>query len=71
MRLVVLATLIAWPISWWLMNTWLEGFAFRVEINLWIFLMSGFFAILVAMITVASQALKAAVSNPTKSLKLE
>ncbi len=70
-RLVLLATLISWPLAWWMMNRWLEGFAYRVQINIWTFLISGAFALLVALLTVSYQAIKAAVLNPVKSLKTE
>jgi putative ABC transport system permease protein len=70
-KLVTLATLIAWPVSWWIMSRWLDGFAFKVTIDFLVFISSGFFAILVAFLTVGTQALKAATANPTKSLKAD
>jgi putative ABC transport system permease protein len=68
-KLVILATIISWPLAWWIMSTWLKGFAFRISIDVWTFIYSGAFAILVAFFTVSIQAVKAAMINPAKSLK--
>lgn len=70
-KLVFIACLIAFPLSWWAMNRWLQGFAYRVHISWWIFLVGGFAAILIAMVTVSFQAIKAAIANPVESLKSE
>ncbi|MFW2477427.1 MAG: ABC transporter permease, partial [Sediminibacterium sp.] len=69
--LVFIATIIAFPVSWWVMNNWLQGFAFRINIEWWVFILSGFIAILIAMITVSAQAIKASLTNPVKSLRTE
>lgn len=69
--LVALAIVLAWPVAWWATNKWLNGFAYRVDVNWMIFLLSGGFALLVGVITVSFEALKAALSNPVKSLKSE
>lgn len=71
MRLVFIATLVSWPLAWWTMNRWLNGFAYRVDIDVSIFLLSGILAVMVAMLTVGGQAMKAALMNPVKSLKME
>lgn len=71
MVLVLVATAIAWPLAWWVMMHWLEGFAYHVTINLWTFIISGVFAVIVALLTVSYQAIKAALVNPVKSLKTE
>jgi putative ABC transport system permease protein len=71
LKLVIISFVIATPIAWWAMNKWLQGFNYRVPIAWWMFAMAGLIAILIAMITVSFQALKAAVANPTKSLKTE
>jgi putative ABC transport system permease protein len=68
---VLLANIIAWPLAYYTMTKWLEDFAFRVEIELWIFFLSGAFAIIVALLTVSYQAIKAARANPVESLKYE
>jgi putative ABC transport system permease protein len=64
-------TLIAWPLGFWLMSRWLQGFAFRASLSLWIFLVSGLAALLIAALTVSSQVIKAALTNPAESLKYE
>ena len=71
LRLVLAATLIAFPIAWYAMHSWLQDFAYRVDINVWVFLAAGISALLIALITVSFQALKAALANPVKSLRTE
>jgi putative ABC transport system permease protein len=71
LKLVLLAFLIATPISWWAMNKWLQGFAFKVPISWWMFVIAGLTTIVIALLTVSSQAIKAAVMNPVKSLRSE
>lgn len=71
LRLVVLAFILAVPISWYLMNNWLEGFTYRIDLSPWMFLLAGLSAILVALIAVSFQSLKAAVANPVDSLRSE
>jgi putative ABC transport system permease protein len=71
LRLVVIAFLIATPISWWAMNKWLQGFAYRIPISWWMFAIAGFATILIALFIVSSQAIRAAVVNPVKSLRSE
>ena len=71
LKLVVIAFVIASPIAWYFMNKWLEEFAYRISITAWIFIIAGASAIFIALITVAMQALKAAVSNPVKALRTE
>jgi putative ABC transport system permease protein len=68
-KLIVIALFIASPISWWVMNNWLQGFAYRINIPLWVFLFSGFAAILIALLTISFQSVKAAIVNPVKSLR--
>jgi len=71
LKLVSISILIAIPIAWWAMNKWLQGFNYRVPIAWWMFALSGLIAIIIAFVTVSFQAIKAAVANPTKSLKTE
>ncbi len=71
LKLVGISILIAIPIAWWAMNKWLQGFNYRVSITWWMFALAGIIAICIAIITVSFQAIKAAVANPTKSLKTE
>jgi putative ABC transport system permease protein len=68
---VIVANLIAWPVGYWIMNRWLQGFAFRASLTIWIFLVSGLAALSIAALTVSSQVIKAALANPAESLKYE
>jgi putative ABC transport system permease protein len=68
---VIVANLIAWPVGYWIMNHWLQGFAFRASLSIWIFLVSGLAALSIAALTVSSQVIKAALANPAESLKYE
>lgn len=70
-KLVVIASVLAIPVSWWLMNSWLSDFAYRTKIYWWIFVIAGALALLVALFTVGLKALKAAIANPVKSLRTE
>ncbi len=69
--LVIIASLIAFPIAWWALQTWLQDFAYRIEIPWWIFVMASMLVLIVALITVSFQAIKAALANPVKSLRTE
>lgn len=71
LKLVIIAIIIAIPIAWWAMNTWLEDFAYRINITWWVFVIAGVVALLIALLTVSFQAIKAAVANPVKSLRSE
>lgn len=70
-KLVLIAIVIASPIAWWAMNQWLQDFAYRVEIQWWMFVLAGTIAVFIALLTVSSQALKAAIANPVDSLRDE
>jgi putative ABC transport system permease protein len=70
-KLVLIASLIAFPVAWWAMNKWLQSFAYRITINWWIFALAGVMAILIAVLTVSFQAIKAAIANPVQSLRSE
>jgi putative ABC transport system permease protein len=70
-KLVLLAIVIASPIAWWGMTKWLQDFAYKIPISWWIFVLAGFAAIMIALITVSFQSIKAALMNPVKSLKAE
>jgi len=71
LKLVIIAFVIASPIAWYFMNKWLEDFEYRINITAWIFIIAGTSAVLIALLTVAMQAMKAAVSNPVKALRTE
>ncbi|MEP6952076.1 MAG: ABC transporter permease [Ginsengibacter sp.] len=70
-KLVLIATMIAIPIGWITMNNWLQDFAYRINMDWWIFAVAGISALLIALITVSFQAIKAAVANPVESLRTE
>ncbi len=70
-RLIVIAFVIAAPIAWYIMHTWLEGFAYRTQISWWVFAVTIVGALGIACIAVGYQTIRAAVANPVKSLKAE
>jgi putative ABC transport system permease protein len=70
-RLVLLANVIAWPVAWFLLERWLQGFLYRTPIRLDIFIAAGLVALAIALVTVGSQSLKAARANPVDSLRYE
>jgi ABC-type antimicrobial peptide transport system permease subunit len=70
-RLVIIASLIAVPLSWWAMNQWLENFAYKTTISWWVFVLSTLFMILIALITLGIQTIRAASANPVESLRSE
>ncbi|HEY5327688.1 MAG TPA: ABC transporter permease, partial [Mucilaginibacter sp.] len=71
LRLVIIASIIAFPVAWFAMNKWLQDFAFRTEINWWVFALSAGVTITIALITISFQSIKAALSNPVESLRSE
>ncbi len=71
LKLVLLSILIASPVAWWIMHNWLQNFAYRINIQWWMFASAGLLAVIIAIITVSYHALKAAIANPVKSLRSE
>ena len=71
LRLVILGIVIASPVAYWAMNKWIQDFAYRDEISWWIFVWAGLISIIIALLTVSYQAIKAAMANPVKSLRTE
>jgi len=71
LKLVLIAILIASPIGWYAMNTWLQTFAYKIDIEWWIFVLAGSLSIIIALLTVSFQSIKAALMNPIKSLRTE
>jgi len=71
LKLVLIATIIAFPVAWWLMHTWLDDFAYRIDIGWWVFVVAGIAALLIALLTISFQSIKAAIANPVKSLRTE
>jgi putative ABC transport system permease protein len=71
LTLVAIAFIISIPFTWWTMNAWLQDYAYRININWWVFAVAGIVAIAIALFTISFQAVKAAVANPVKSLRTE
>jgi putative ABC transport system permease protein len=71
MKLVMIAILVAFPIAWWATNKWLEDFAYKTNIGWSVFVFAGTAALLIALLTISFQAIKAAIANPVKSLRTE
>lgn len=69
--LVMIANLTAWPIAWYAMRLWLQNFAYRIELNIWVLLLAGGVALLIAIVTVSAQAIKAALADPVEALRYE
>lgn len=71
LKLVVIASVIAFPVAWYAMHQWLADYAYRIDISWWIFLFAGIIAAAIALLTVGIQAIKAAMANPVKNLRTE
>lgn len=71
LQLVVLSCLIAFPVAWWAMHNWLQSYQYRINIQAWVFAAAGILSVIIALVTVSFQAIKAAVANPVKSLRTE
>jgi putative ABC transport system permease protein len=71
LKLVIIAFVIATPISFWAMNQWLQKFAYRIQLSWWMFVLAGAIAVLIALFTVSFQSVKAAMGNPIKSLRTD
>jgi putative ABC transport system permease protein len=71
LKLTIVAALIAFPVAWYLMNKWLEDFAYRIDIGWTVFLVAGASTLLVTLITISSQAISAALANPVNALRSE
>jgi predicted permease len=71
LKLVVVSCLVAFPLAWWVMHNWLQDYQYRITISWWIFPIAGIVAVLIAVLTISFQSIKAAVANPVKSLRTE
>jgi putative ABC transport system permease protein len=71
LKLVALAAVIAFPVAWYAMHSWLKDFAYRISLQWWVFMGAGLLAAIIAFVTVSFQAMKAAIANPVKSLRTE
>jgi putative ABC transport system permease protein len=69
--LVIISNVIAWPVAWYFMNQWLDSFAYRIDANIGLYILAAFAAILIALLTVSTQTIKAAMSNPANTLRYE
>src|SRR5258706_617315 len=70
-QLVLVGNLVAWPIAWWVMSSWLKSFPYRIEINPLLFAVAGIFVVIIAFLSVSIQTLKSARVNPAETLKYE
>jgi putative ABC transport system permease protein len=70
-RLIFLAILVAFPLSWWAMHHWLNGFAYHIDIQPWVFVVAGIAILLISLLTLSYQAIRTALMNPVKSLRTE
>jgi putative ABC transport system permease protein len=71
LKVVIISMLVAIPLSWLVMNKWLEDFAYRIRLEWWVFVVAGIISFIIAMVTLSFQAIKAAITNPVKSLRTE
>jgi ABC-type antimicrobial peptide transport system permease subunit len=69
--LIIISCLVAFPISWLAMHNWLSNYEYRIDISIWVFVVAGFLANCIALMTVSFQAIKAALANPVQSLRSE
>ncbi len=71
LQLVIVSCIVAFPLAWWAMSSWLQQYAYRVTIHWWVFLLAGIAAMIISLITISFQSVRAALMNPVKSLKAE
>ncbi|QEC65978.1 FtsX-like permease family protein [Panacibacter ginsenosidivorans] len=71
LKLVLIAAVIAFPVAWYAMYNWLQDFAYRINIQWWVFIIAALLALIIALATISFQAIKAAIANPVKSLRSE
>lgn len=71
LKLVIMSFVLAFPVAWWAMDRWLQGFSYRITLQWWVFVVAGLIVVLIAFITVSSLAIKAAIVDPAKSLRAE
>jgi putative ABC transport system permease protein len=71
MKLIVIALVLAIPVGWFVMHKWLQDFAYRISIHWWVFIIAAIIALLIALFTISTQAIKAAIANPVKALRSE
>jgi putative ABC transport system permease protein len=69
--LVLISNIVAWPIAWYLMDKWLQNFAYRTPFGIWIFILTGILSLIIVILTMSLQTFKAANTNPVEVLKYE
>jgi putative ABC transport system permease protein len=69
--LIAVANVIAWPVAFWVMKGWLKDFSYRVSLSVWVFAGAGLLTLLIALLTVSYQSIKAALADPATSLRYE
>src|SRR6266481_4706587 len=69
--LVFFSAIVAFPLSWWFMHKWLQSYEYRITISWWVFVLAGLLALLIALVTISFQTVRAAIANPVKSLRTE
>src|SRR6476659_6903394 len=71
LKLIMIAAVIAFPVAWFAMNKWLQDFAYKIDMSWWMFALAALVALVIALVTISFQAIKAAFANPVKSLRTE
>jgi putative ABC transport system permease protein len=71
LRLIFISAIVSFPLSWWFMHKWLQNYAYRITISWWIFALAGSLALVIALVTISFQSIRAAIANPAKSLRTE
>jgi len=71
LQLVLISCIVAFPVAWWAMHNWLQSYSYRINIDPWVFVIAGMAAMLIAVVTISFQSIKAAIANPVKSLRRE
>jgi ABC-type antimicrobial peptide transport system permease subunit len=71
LKLVIISLLVASPIAWWAMSSWLKNYSYHIPVEWWVFVLAGALSIAIALLTVSYQSIQAAIANPAKSLRTE
>jgi putative ABC transport system permease protein len=71
LKLIALASLVAWPLSYWSISQWLQSYNYRIDLNIWLLVLPSLVVVGIALLTISFQTIKAARANPVKALKYE
>ncbi len=71
LQLVILSCLVAFPLAYWVMSKWLKNYEYHIGVQWWVFIVAGLAALIIALVTISFQSIKAALANPVKSLRSE